>query len=117
MGYIVDGHSGKRKFFKGRGRSGTKKLDDYQQMLIEQEKLNQLEEVDARLWRPYVPPETPPKECYAIGPRPRGPEPKYKNPPSSVLASYKGPNPNKPLKPKRRRPRPHKTSGWAGDDF
>jgi len=37
---IIDGHSGKAKFFKGKGRKGTSSLDDYQKMLIEAEKTN-----------------------------------------------------------------------------
>jgi hypothetical protein len=40
---ITDSHSGELKFFKGRGRSGKKKVDEFQQMLIEQEQLNLLE--------------------------------------------------------------------------
>jgi len=32
---IIDGHSGKKKFFKGTGRKGKSKLDDYQKMLLE----------------------------------------------------------------------------------
>ena len=34
---ITDGHSGKKKFFKGRGRKGNTKLDDYQKMLLDSE--------------------------------------------------------------------------------
>lgn len=40
---LIDGHSGKRKFFKGRGQSGSTKLDDYQKMLLEGEKTNGFE--------------------------------------------------------------------------
>ena len=32
---IIDGHNGKKKFFKGTGRKGKTKLDDYQKMLLE----------------------------------------------------------------------------------
>ena len=32
---IIDGRSGKKKFFKGRGRQGNKKMDAYQKMLLE----------------------------------------------------------------------------------
>ena len=31
---IVDCHSGERKFFKGPGRKGNRKLDKYQKMLL-----------------------------------------------------------------------------------
>ena len=31
---IIDPFSGKKKFFKGKGRKGKKFLDDYQKMLI-----------------------------------------------------------------------------------
>lgn len=40
---FADGHSGKAKFFKGGGRSGTKRLDDYQKMLLEGERTNGFE--------------------------------------------------------------------------
>jgi hypothetical protein len=40
---ITNSHSGDSKYFKGRGRSGKKTLDDYQKLLLEQQKLNQLE--------------------------------------------------------------------------
>ena len=41
---IVDPHSGKSKNFKGRGRAGKKVLDDYQKLLLEQQRLNDLEQ-------------------------------------------------------------------------
>lgn len=44
MTKISDPYSGKRKFFKGKGRSGNKNLDEYQKTLIEQEEHNKLEE-------------------------------------------------------------------------
>ena len=34
MTNIIDGHSGKRKFFKGSGHKGKSSLDDYQKMLM-----------------------------------------------------------------------------------
>jgi hypothetical protein len=34
MTNIIDGHNGKKKFFKGRGRKGKSKLDAYQRMLM-----------------------------------------------------------------------------------
>lgn len=37
---IIDGYSGKAKFFKGRGRKGKTELDDYQKMLLEGERTN-----------------------------------------------------------------------------
>lgn len=40
---ITDSFSGEKKFLKGKGRFGKKSLDDYQKMLLEQEKLNMLE--------------------------------------------------------------------------
>jgi len=40
---IVDAHSGKRKFLKGQGRFGTKKMDEFQQMLLDQDRVNLLE--------------------------------------------------------------------------
>jgi hypothetical protein len=38
-------NSGNAKFFKGPGRKGTTKLDDYQKMLLEQADLNNLEKL------------------------------------------------------------------------
>jgi len=35
---ISDGHSGKKKFFKGTGRKGKSKLDRYQRMILTGEK-------------------------------------------------------------------------------
>jgi len=40
---IINPFSGKSKFFKGRGRKGNKKLDDYQLMLLEGERTNGFE--------------------------------------------------------------------------
>ena len=40
---IVDGFSGKRKFFKGRGKSGTHTLDEYQLLLLRAEQTNGFE--------------------------------------------------------------------------
>jgi hypothetical protein len=40
---IDDPYSGNSKYFKGRGRSGKKTVDEYQKLLLEQEKLNLLE--------------------------------------------------------------------------
>ena len=35
MTSFIDGHSGKKKFFRGSGHKGKSKLDDYQKMLLE----------------------------------------------------------------------------------
>ena len=40
---IINPFFGKSKFFKGRGRKGNKKLDDYQLMLLEGERTNGFE--------------------------------------------------------------------------
>lgn len=44
MGKITDPYSGNQKFFKGKGRNGNKKLDEYQKTLLQQEHNNKLEE-------------------------------------------------------------------------
>ena len=40
---VVDSYSGKAKFIKGHGRKGTKRLDEYQKMLLEAESTNGFE--------------------------------------------------------------------------
>lgn len=40
---IINPFSGKSKFFKGHGRKGNKKLDDYQLMLLQGERTNGFE--------------------------------------------------------------------------
>ena len=40
---IADAYSGKAKFFKGGGRKGSSKLDDYQKMLLEGVRTNGFE--------------------------------------------------------------------------
>ena len=37
MGNITNPYNGKKTFFKGRGRKGNTKLDEYQKMLLESE--------------------------------------------------------------------------------
>jgi hypothetical protein len=40
MGNITNPYNGKKTFFKGRGRKGNTKLDNYQKMLLESENKN-----------------------------------------------------------------------------
>ena len=43
MSKITNSYSGKQSFIKGAGRSGKKSLDEYQRILIHQERLNMLD--------------------------------------------------------------------------